>query len=197
MARSLRGGAGTRRRSAVIDSSAGGSATVRVRAGRARRMSGRTRRRSARARRRSRRGRARRAGGGARSLRRRAARERSSSSKRWLRACMKLVITTSSGERSMAGRRRSPTRSSTNTRSTGPESACHSGTLLTTPPSTRRRPSWCDDREHAGQRRAREQRRLQRAAREHDLFAGVEVGARSPGTGSRGRRTSGPASSGG
>ena len=28
---------------------------------------------------------------------------------------------------------------STNTRSTGPESACHSGTLLTTPPSTRRR----------------------------------------------------------
>ena len=39
---------------------------------------------------------------------------------------------------------------STNTRSTGPASACESGTLSTTPPSTSRRPSWCDDREHAG-----------------------------------------------
>ena len=99
-------------------------------------------RRSARARRRSRRGRARRAGGAARSTSTSGGTWRSSSSKRWLRACMKLVITTSSGERSTrsAG---APDTFSTKTRSTGPESACHSGTLLTTPPSTRRRPSWC------------------------------------------------------
>ena len=65
---------------------------------------------------------------------------RISSSKRWLRECMKLVITTSSGERSSRSAAPADTLN-TITRSTGPANACQSGTLLTTPPSTRRRPS--------------------------------------------------------
>ena len=68
---------------------------------------------------------------------------RSSSSKRWLRAWAKLVITTSSGERIGRSPTCPTTRSARRPGRPGPTSACQSGTLSTTPPSTSRRPSWC------------------------------------------------------
>ena len=92
---------------------------------------------------------------------------------------MKLVITTSSGERTAWSPAPDET-FSTKTRSTGPDSACQSGTLLTTPPSTRRRPPCTTIGKTPGQRGAREERGLQRSRREHDLLAGVEVGGDDP-----------------
>ena len=104
---------------------------------------------------------------------------RSSSSKRWLRACVKLVITTSSGERSI--------------RSDGPDRHVeHEHPVDRARERVRQRDVVddaavdetaavvVDDREHAGQRGAREQRGLERTAREHHLFAGVEVGRDHP-----------------
>ena len=100
---------------------------------------------------------------------------RISSSKRWLRECMKLVITTSSGERS--SRSAAPAETlNTITRSTGPANACHSGTLSTTPPSTNRRSSCSTIGNTPGSAALASSAGFERPTCEHDLFTRVEVG---------------------
>ena len=88
---------------------------------------------------------------------------------------MKLVITTSSGERTAW----SPTLAdtfSTKTRSTGPDKRVPERHVVHHASVDEPAPAVHHDGEDAGECRAREQRGLQRSACDDDLFAGVEVG---------------------
>ena len=89
---------------------------------------------------------------------------------------MKLVITTSSGERSTAWSTAPDDTFSTKTRSTGPDERVRQRHVVDDAAVDEAAAVVVHDREHARERGAREQRGLQRPAREHDLLAGVEVG---------------------
>ena len=112
---------------------------------------------------------------------------RSSSSKRWFRAMREARHHDVERRAHPAVRRPRRRRCSTKTRSTGPASACQSGTLSTTPPSTRRRPSCSIGGNTPGSAALAEQRRLERAARRTRPLRPVEVGRDHPERRPRGR----------